>query len=965
MPDGSVVFEVDLDNRKLEKELTQLKRKIQSLEDQLASKKQGRLPLEENLNAVNAKLEEARKQLAVLQDERRAVTAAMQPGSSPDDFIAAYSDKDRVSARLQRQQAEVSALEKEWRAADRALKNYDSKVSGLERNLNRAKDQAGKIQKRLAAASGPAAYMARAMDRAQKSAAGFSLRLREIVRSALVFTLLSQALAALREWLGKVVAANDQSAAAAARLRGALLTLAQPLVNVIIPAFTEFVNLLAAILSRAAGFVSALFGTTAEASAEAAEALYHETEAIEGTGDAAKEAGKALAGFDEINKLSSSDNAGAAGGGAAPGIEPDFDTSFISSTLDEIINILGAALLAVGAVLAFSGVNIPLGLGLMAAGAAILAPAVAANWSAIAAMLQGPLGIVMGILSGALVVMGAVLLFSGANIPLGLGLIAAGAAGLAAAAAANWGTIQAVLQGPLGAVTALLSAALLALGAVLLFSGAGLPLGLGLILAGAIGLAASAAVNWGTIQAVLQGPLGAITALLSAALLALGAVLTFTGASLPLGIGLLIAGAAGLAASAAANWETIQNLLQGPVGTITGIVSAAALVLGAILTFSGAAIPLGLGLLAAGAAGLTAGIAANWTYLTGILGGPINALTAIVSAALLVLGAILVFTGAGTALGLGMLVAGGAGLATAVAPNWNFIQEAMSGAWNSFTSWWDAGPGQFFEPDYWADLAGGMMDGLFDGLSEIGSRITSWGNDFIGGVKDFFGIHSPSTEFQSLGGYMMGGLEIGVTGNSYLVVSAFGILFSQILTLCTQNTDLMQAEFAAFLLYLTGGFAPEWRTVWADFYDTSAQNIRGVISEIDALNARLASIERNITITITTVHRTLGGSSGSSSSSRSASARSVSLQNVPALARGAVIPPNREFLAVLGDQTSGTNIETPLSTMVQAFRQALSEMGYGGEQTVILQLDRDQLGKVVYRLNKAETRRVGVNLAGV
>ena len=89
------------------------------------------------------------------------------------------------------------------------------------------------------------------------------------------------------------------------------------------------------------------------------------------------------------------------------------------------------------------------------------------------------------------------------------------------------------------------------------------------------------------------------------------------------------------------------------------------------------------------------------------------------------------------------------------------------------------------------------------------------------------------------------------------------------------------------------------------------------------------------------------------------------MQNIPALARGAVIPPNREFLAVLGDQKQGTNIETPLATMVQAFKQALSESGYNGRNEATLVLDRDTLGKVIYKLNKAESRRVGVNLAGV
>lgn len=86
---------------------------------------------------------------------------------------------------------------------------------------------------------------------------------------------------------------------------------------------------------------------------------------------------------------------------------------------------------------------------------------------------------------------------------------------------------------------------------------------------------------------------------------------------------------------------------------------------------------------------------------------------------------------------------------------------------------------------------------------------------------------------------------------------------------------------------------------------------------------------------------------------------------LPRLATGAVIPPNREFLAVLGDQKSGTNIEAPLSTIEQAVENVLRRGGYaaGGKQTVILELDRTQLGKVVYELNKQESRRIGVSLS--
>ncbi len=80
--------------------------------------------------------------------------------------------------------------------------------------------------------------------------------------------------------------------------------------------------------------------------------------------------------------------------------------------------------------------------------------------------------------------------------------------------------------------------------------------------------------------------------------------------------------------------------------------------------------------------------------------------------------------------------------------------------------------------------------------------------------------------------------------------------------------------------------------------------------------------------------------------------------NVPRLATGAVIPPNREFMAVLGDQKSGTNIEAPMGTIKQGVREVMSEMGVtGGPQqiTVLMELDRRQIGRVVYELNKSES----------
>lgn len=88
--------------------------------------------------------------------------------------------------------------------------------------------------------------------------------------------------------------------------------------------------------------------------------------------------------------------------------------------------------------------------------------------------------------------------------------------------------------------------------------------------------------------------------------------------------------------------------------------------------------------------------------------------------------------------------------------------------------------------------------------------------------------------------------------------------------------------------------------------------------------------------------------------------------SIPRLATGAVIPPNREFLAVLGDQKQGTNVEAPLETIKQAFREALAESGGSGRQmNVVLQVERRELARTVVELSREEQQRVGMRIRTV
>nr|DAI36040.1 MAG TPA: minor tail protein [Caudoviricetes sp.] len=854
MADGRIVVQAEVDAKNAQKELDKLTAKIDKMEAELKKSTGEQSGLKSQLDAAKESAKQAENALKSLRAESarlRQITSG-EVSASPEAYITAYGRQTEVAAQIKEQESILKDQDKIVESLDGKYAKITDKVIAQTSALDAAKQKAGELTEQITNASGATERMETAAKKVSDSMNTFSKRVSGLFKRVLVFSLITRALQSLRTWLGKTIMKNEEARAAVARLKGALLTLAQPILQVVIPAFITLANVLTRIITLLARIVSKIFGTTYEKSAAAAKSLYDEQEALEGVGSAAKKAGKSMASFDEINQLSSNSDESAGGIGGA-GASGEIAPNFASKIKDQITAItelfLGAGLLALGAILTFSGANIPLGLALMAIGALAIYDAVTENWGGIAELLQGQIGKITAIVSAALLALGAILLFSGANVPLGLGLIIAGAIGLAAVAAANWEGPVAELKAVITELTLIVSGALLVIGAILTFTGANVPLGIGLMIAGVAGLAAAAAINWGAVKKFVQENVYEIMAVVSAVLLVIGAILTFSGANLPLGIALMATGAVGLAAVVAINWGSIKQALQGPIGVVTALVSAALLALGAVLAFSGANIPLGIALMAAGAVGLRAAITANWDTIQSKLRGPLGVITALLGVSLLVLGAVLLFTGAGIPLGLGLLAAGGASLAAAIAPNWNFIIDKIKSCWAAVKSFWDKNIAPVFTAEWWANLAKNALNG-------------------------FIGV-----------------FEAAING----IIDGINFLIS-----CLNKIHID---------------IPDWVPV-------------------------------------------IGGKSFGFN------IPPVSKVALPRLAEGAVIPPNREFMAVLGDQKSGTNIETPLETMVQAFKQAMNESG-GRSQTIILQLNGREFARAVYKANNEETQRVGVRLAGV
>ena len=718
--DGSVVFSVDLDDKDAQKELNKLVKKIDTLNDKIYQKQQDKMPLAKQSAEIAANL-----------DAAKATLDSMHSGK---EFFTADS--------IKAQESTVKSLQKEYDAVTAKVEKMDASIQSDTANLDKMKTKAGELSEKISSTKNGVFGMGEATKKADEYMSRFVNRVKKLALRAFVFTLITRALSVVRDYVWKVIQVNDEAAKAIGRLKGALLTLAQPLLSVIVPAFTALVNILTKVISVIANIVSMLFGTTAKKSEAAAKGLYKGADAISSVGSAAKEAKGNLASFDEINTISTSSSGGGAAAALADRLSPVFEqftTDEYKAKIDELTAYLSGALLALGAILCFSGANIPLGIALMAAGAIGLVTLIKENWNAMSDRLRAALTNVLSV----------------------LGLFA------------------------------------LAIGAILCLSGANIPLGIGLMLAGAAMLGTAVALNWNAVNDKTKNTLSALMMALGMTLLAIGAVLCFSGANLPLGIGLMIAGAASIAASVAMNWNTAPEKTKAAIKSLMGSIGVSLIAIGAVLCFSGANLPLGIG----------------------------------------------------------MMIAGGAAIAAASDLDWSALLTKLKEMWQNIKQWWNTSVSKFFTADYWKALGRRIIDGLLSGLKAAWEAVKTW------------------------------------VANA---VSWFGKKFVE-----------AQNSIAKSNSGRSGGFGTR--------------------------------------------------SGGFGSPSR---APSISRISAPALARGAVIPPNKEFLAVLGDQKSGTNIETPLATMVEAFKQAMAESG-GGATTVVIQLDGKEIARSTVKNINNMTRAAG------
>ena len=196
-------------------------------------------------------------------------------------------------------------------------------------------------------------------------------------------------------------------------------------------------------------------------------------------------------------------------------------------------------------------------------------------------------------------------------------------------------------------------------------------------------------------------------------------------------------------------------------------------------------------------------------------------------------------------------------------------------------------------------------------------------------------------------------------------------------------SDLMESLeqiFSGVVDFIAGVFTGDWNRAWEGVVKVFKGVFNGIVAiasapinlVIDLINGMVEAITAGLNYCINAINKLsfdvpdwVPGIGGKTFGFNIPTLKAMKIPylTVPKLASGAVIPPNREFLAVLGDQTQGTNIEAPLETIKQAFREALAESGGSARQmTVILQVGRRELGRTIVELGREEEQRVGMRI---
>ena len=334
-----------------------------------------------------------------------------------------------------------------------------------------------------------------------------------------------------------------------------------------------------------------------------------------------------------------------------------------------------------------------------------------------------------------------------------------------------------------------------------------------------------------------------------------------------------------------------------------------------------------------------------------------------------------------------------------------WFSEEIPGVLTSVTDWFDDLPQKIYDAitalkEKIKSIGKFILDGIIEGLNAAKQGIKNFASSFVQGFKDAFKIHSPSKLFEDeIGSYLGEGIIEGLIGAINDATKQISIAMLKVMDIIEKRWDSLISKINADPInnnvddnmdgvsnsfrnaYMesieawapaTSAFATVANSV-ASVFEIAIKQISNAFKNlwkgiklglVETMNLVIVGIESTINKIILALNNFISGANSILSEAASVTGGSyrsipylsgVALGKIPALAQGGVIPANSKFLALLGDQKHGTNIEAPLDTIVEAFQKV------AGNQNITITF-KGTMAELVRTLKpelEKETKRTG------
>ena len=942
----------------------------------------------ERLAAARA---EAEATAAELEKVNAQLDQLAQQGAMPSDSADA-GKLDALNAKLEKQKATVEQTTAEYKQQEAAVDALNNKHTNLNDTLQQQQAAVAKQTEQvnnLPASSGGTTAKGvtsttKRLGLASKAASMFGKRLLRLSAAAFVFNLISKALRALVNGLGTALMKTDSVNKAFSRLKGAAATAAAGLANALAPVITGLINMVTALLNAFIRLISTITG-------QSIGAMKKQGQAIAATGSAAKKATKSLAAFDEINRLD--DNSSSGGGADFSGVGDSIGQ--ISDRMKELANLFkegfkkgfgdaGEGLKNIKEDLAKIGATLK---------EIWTDPAVSAAVKRFTDTCAFALGEVVGAAASIGVSIAE-------NLVGGMARYLERSKEFLKKILANIFNLGADLVGLFGDFAAAVATVFRSLGSE----------GAKQLTSGFIGMFTNAAL--GMIQTVEQVAYAIAKPLLQPFIDNAEKIREVFSNLFAVIAPFFVGIADGIAEFYTALGELYNNVVK---PFIDGLAAANSGLLGQFLdgvnklleALTGTSDILHnigelIGFFAGGILTVIAPILA-FKAAVGMVSRAISVVSTVAKGASFVFGLLEKATGlvslatSGLSLAFNPVVIG-IGLAIAAGvllyQHWDELKAA---AGQLYQALYDCGQNIYTDiqnlkqtfADYFADVKqnlndaghqaqeywGQMWQNLWQRMEEGAANIQTSLQTLKQNIADRFaqikqdlndwghGLQADWTTFWANIGQKLSEAGAKLQTSFQTICAGAKTLFGNF---CTG----MKTLFSGFVSSLNTGLAA-LKTAFSTVWNGIVSVVQGAISRI--ISGVMAMVER-ITSAINGILSALGNmasrvSSGISSARSAISGHSLEAGGppvalaglpVPALAQGAVIPPNRKFLAMLGDQTGGTNVEAPLATIQQAMANVLGSWNGGSsDQPINIYIGEELLDSVIANSERRRNLRSG------